>query len=112
VRGFAASTANAHLSTVQDFLRDALRRARALGTLECADIERFLARRSRTITRQTLQHIIAHLRGFLRYGFTAGVLPRRLDEIDTPRTYRDELPTAGDAVGASDGPAALGRPVQ
>jgi integrase/recombinase XerD len=92
VRGFVASTANAHLSTVRDFLRDALHGTRALERLEHADIERFLARRSRSITRQTLQHTIAHLRGFLRYGFTAGVLQRRLDEIDTPRTYRDELP--------------------
>lgn len=92
VRGFVAVTADAHLSTVRDFLSETLRGGRALETLDCADVERYLARRGRTITRQSLQHIIAHLRGFLRYGFTVGLLARRLDEIDTPRTYRDELP--------------------
>jgi site-specific recombinase XerD len=92
VRGFATNTANAHLSTVQDFLGNALRGARAVKALESSDVERYLAKRSRTITRQSLQHVIAHLRGFLRYGFTAGLLPRRLDEIDTPRTYRGEQP--------------------
>lgn len=92
VRGFAASTAEAHLSTVQDFLGHALRRGRALDTLDSTDVERYLARRSRVISRQTLQHIVAHLRGFLRYGFTVNLLPRRLDEIDTPRTYRAEQP--------------------
>jgi len=92
VRGFVPATADAHLFTVQDFLTEALRGGRALKTLESADVERYLARRSRMVTRQTLQHIIAHLRGFLRYGFSAALLPRRLDEIDTPRTYRDELP--------------------
>jgi site-specific recombinase XerD len=92
VRGFVPATADAHLFTLQDFLSEVLRGDRALKTLNSADVERYLARRSRMVTRQTLQHIIAHLRGFLRYGSSAGLLPQRLDEIDTPRTYRDELP--------------------
>ncbi|HWK32293.1 MAG TPA: tyrosine-type recombinase/integrase [Hyphomicrobium sp.] len=92
VRGFSAPTIEAHLFTVKDFLEETLRGGRALKALTFADVERYLARRSQTVTRQTLQHVIAHLRGFLRYGFSAGLLTRRLDEIDTPRTYRDELP--------------------
>lgn len=92
VRGFVKPTIEAHLFTVQEFLSDILRGGRALKTLEPVDVERYLARRSQTITRQTLQHVVAHLRGFLRYGFSSGLLLRRLDEIDTPRTYRDELP--------------------
>jgi integrase/recombinase XerD len=92
VRGFAAGTADAHLSTVQDFLEESLNRGGGLATLQFADIERYLAKRSRTITRQTLQHVIAHLRGFLRYGFATGLIHRPLDQIDTPRTYRAELP--------------------
>lgn len=92
VRGFAVSTVNAHLATVQDFLSEALRGGRAVKTLEAADVERYLAKRSRAITRQTLQHVIAHLRGFFRYGLSVGLLPRHLDEIDTPRTYRGEQP--------------------
>jgi integrase/recombinase XerD len=92
VRGFSVATVEAHLFTVKDFLDEILHGGHALKTLASADVDRYLARRSQTITRQTLQHVIAHLRGFLRYSFSAGLLPRRLDEIDTPRTYRDELP--------------------
>ena len=91
VRGFTDATAVAHLSTVREFLGTVFQ-GKAFNSLDSGDIEQFLAHRGRRITRQTLQHIIAHLRSFLRYGFTAGLLPRRLDEIDTPRTYRDELP--------------------
>ena len=36
--------------------------------------------------------MVAHLRAFLRYAFTRGIIPRRLDTIDTPRAYRGELP--------------------
>jgi site-specific recombinase XerD len=40
-----------------------------------------------------MQHVVAHLRSFLRYCHGRGYLPTRLDrEIDTPRTYRGELP--------------------
>lgn len=73
-------------------LSEALRPRCTLKTLESADIERYLARRSRIITCQTLEHVISHLRTSLRYSFTADLLPRRLDEIDSPRTYRDEMP--------------------
>lgn len=92
VRGFVIPTVEAHLFTVRDFLSETLCPRRTLKTLESADIERYLAQRSRRITRQTQEHVISHLRAFLRYCFTAHLLPRRLDEIDSPRTYRDELP--------------------
>lgn len=92
VRGFAVGTINAHLSTVQDFLGETLHGGRTVEALKSADVERYLAKRSRGITRHSLQHVIAHLRGFLRYGFSVGLLSRRLDEIDTPRTYRGEQP--------------------
>lgn len=92
VRGFAAHTIRAHLSTVRDFLAEAFCRGGRLDSLGPGDLDRFLARRGRTVNRQTLQHVVAHLRGFLRYGFSTGLLSRPLDEIDSPRTYRDELP--------------------
>lgn len=92
VRGFTAATTAEHLFTVRDFLGEALSRAEEFAGLEAADVERYVAQRGRTLTRQSLQHVIAHLRSFLRYAFSAGLLARRLDEIDTPRTYRGELP--------------------
>ena len=33
-----------------------------------------------------------HLRAFLRYAHDAGLVRERLDGLDTPRTYRGELP--------------------
>lgn len=42
--------------------------------------------------RQSLQHIVARLRAFLRFCFDQGELQERLDRIDAPRVYRDELP--------------------
>jgi integrase/recombinase XerD len=36
--------------------------------------------------------VVARLRGFVRYGFVHGMIPKQLDAIDTPRTYRGELP--------------------
>jgi len=58
-----------------------------------ADVERYLQFKSSSVTRQTLQHTVAHLRGFLRYSYERGYTRSRLDtRIDTPRTYRGELP--------------------
>ncbi|MER9001967.1 hypothetical protein NKH58_30170, partial [Mesorhizobium australicum] len=42
--------------------------------------------------RQTLQHKVAHLRAFLRFCGDRGKTARGLERIDTPRTYRGELP--------------------
>jgi site-specific recombinase XerD len=39
-----------------------------------------------------MQHVVARLRAFLRYAFAHGIVHKRLDTIDTPRTYRGELP--------------------
>jgi integrase len=36
--------------------------------------------------------VVAHLRAFLRYGIARRLIQAGLDAIDTPRTYRDELP--------------------
>ena len=92
VRGFSETTAGQHASTVSVFLRQSLRGGRDIDTLGSAHVERYLARKSRRLSRQSMQHVVAHLRAFLRYAFSAGLIRSRLDTIDTPRTYRDELP--------------------
>jgi integrase/recombinase XerD len=92
VRGFCETTVGQHQSTVSEFLRYALRGRRDIATLTGTHVERYLAQKSKRLTRQSLQHIIAHLRGFLRYAYAKGLIRERLDVIDTPRTYRDELP--------------------
>lgn len=91
VRGFRDSTVEQHRSTISEFLRNALPRG-DVTTLKSVHVERYLAEKSKQITRQSLQHVVAHMRAFLRYGLAAGLIGERLDVIDAPRTYRDELP--------------------
>ena len=92
VRGFAPATTAQHLSTVSDFLARMLEPMHALAVLTSAHVERYIAAKGAEVTRQTLQHTVAHLRAFLRYGFEQRLIPERLDTIDTPRTYRGEQP--------------------
>lgn len=44
------------------------------------------------MSRHSLQHVVAHLRCFLRFCHDQGKIGRPLDGIETPRTYRGELP--------------------
>lgn len=92
LRGFTSSTAAQHVSTIADFLARVLGPRESVGRLSGTDVERYLVLKSSEVTRQTLQHTVAHLRAFLRYGFDQHYIPARLDAIDTPRTYRGELP--------------------
>ncbi|WP_293025811.1 tyrosine-type recombinase/integrase [Pandoraea sp.] len=92
LRGFAVSTAAQHDSTLKDFLGRAMLPDRTLRTLGATDVENYIRLKSREVTRQTLQHVIAHLRAFLRYCEDRGDITPGLHCIDTPRTYRSELP--------------------
>ena len=88
--GLAATTTPTHQATASDFLAHALDATLALDALNAAHVERYVARKGAEVTRQTLYHAVAHLRAFLRYCFDRGLIPERLDEMDTPRTYRGE----------------------
>jgi site-specific recombinase XerD len=92
VRGFSRRTIGYHSSTVCQFLLSALGSRQNVESLTSAHIERYLFSKSKQITRQSMQHVVAHLRAFLRYGFAHGLIRERLDAIDMPRAYRDELP--------------------
>lgn len=92
VRGFADSTTAQHRSTVSEFLIRSLNSTQAVADLTSQHVDQYLAIKSRSITRQTLQHVVARLRAFLRYSFDLGLITKRLDRIDTPRAYRDEKP--------------------
>lgn len=78
--------------TVADFLARGLDAEQSLRVLTLADVERYVALRSREVSRHSLQHVVAYLRSFLRFCHDRGELGRRLDAIETPRTYRGELP--------------------
>lgn len=92
VRGFAASTIQHHESTLTEFLAEAPEPGSRLDQLSGDAVEQYLISKSKQVKRQSLQHIVAHLRAFLRYGYEHGAIAQRLDAIDTVRTYRGELP--------------------
>ena len=92
VRGLAASTADQHIATIKHFLAQALSADASLQDLSVLAIERFVAAEGRRMSRQSLQHLVARLRAFLRFCFEQDVMPERLDTIDAPRVYRGELP--------------------
>jgi integrase/recombinase XerD len=91
-RGFTASTVEQHLTTVADFLQRALGAGRPLRELTSRYTDEYVARRAGDVSRETLQHIVARLRAFFRYCDMQRLVRRRLDTIDTPRTYRGERP--------------------
>ena len=98
VRGFASSTVHQHCSTIAEFLTHLRYEAdpARLAVLTPNDIEAFVRRVGPRLARVSLQHVIAHLRAFLRFLAATGEAPVGLDtHIDTPRVYRGEqLPHA------------------
>jgi site-specific recombinase XerD len=92
LRGLSSSTIEQHLATVAEYLSQAVAPGSRAKDLSAESVEGFVGATGHRVSRQTLQHIVARLRAFLRYCYDHGVVRRRLDEIDTPRAYRDELP--------------------
>src|SRR5208282_1038150 len=92
VRGLSQQSLKQHGTTVADFLSRGLSSDRSLSGLTAADVEAFVQIKSRKKSHPSLQHIVAHLRAFLRYCGDHGEAPGGLDVIDTPRVYRGELP--------------------
>jgi integrase/recombinase XerD len=90
--GFADQTLKHHGSTVTDFLLRGVSAERGLAELTTADVEAYVKIKSKENSRQSLQHVVGHLRSFLRYCGNHGVVAAGLDVIDRPRVYRGELP--------------------
>lgn len=69
-----------------------------IGALTQSHIERFITSVSPRFGRGTLQHVVAHVRGLLRFLVMRGEVPVGLgSQIDTPRVYRlEKLPRALD----------------
>jgi integrase/recombinase XerD len=96
VRGFSISTVSSHRRTAECFLQHLKETGTAVGHLRGPHIESYIAKAGKRLSRGTLQHDIAALRGFLRFLTTDGRMPAGLDyPIDTPRLYRlEQLPRA------------------
>lgn len=92
VRGLSQSSRSHHAHSVADFLVRGVR-SRDLSAITQRDIEAFLVLRSRELARNSMQHEVGILRSFLRFCYDRDQLSSRLDQaIDTPRSYRHELP--------------------
>jgi integrase/recombinase XerD len=98
LRGLAPGTIADHLATVSEFLQfiATKRPAMSLGQLTPRELEAFVQQVAARVSRATLQHVVAHLRSFLRWLAAHGATPEGLgNQIDTPRVYRQEqLPRA------------------
>lgn len=96
VRGIGHSTTRSHLTTIARFLEHLVYATNhlRLATLDPNTIETFVCTAGKKYSRGSLQHVIAHVRGFLRFLKMKGVIPPGLDtQIDTPRIYRfEQLP--------------------
>lgn len=92
VRGFSRQSLQNHGRTVADFLSRGVPADRCLSAVTAADVEVFVQLKSKENSRQSLQHVVAHLRAFLRYCADHGEAPGGLHVIDMPRVYRGELP--------------------
>ncbi len=92
VRGLSHSTRTRHSRYISKFLVHAVGSPRALRRLTPLDVERFIAVRSRLVSRSSLLSEVGVLRAFLRYCHDRGhVASRVYEHIDTPVTYRGEL---------------------
>jgi integrase/recombinase XerD len=98
VRGCTHSTCGYHRRTVTEFLTHLgyEKSPTRLTALTGRDLESFVCAVGPRQTRGSLQHVVSHLRGFLRFLVSTGEIPPGLEkQIDTPRVYRGEqLPRA------------------
>jgi len=92
LRGLVNETIQHHDRTVADFLRRALPSRHALSSLTREDVEGYLVLKGKEVGRQYLQHVVAHLRAFLRYCHDRREIKLPLHVIDAPRAHLDELP--------------------
>lgn len=90
--GFAADTITGHVWQIGAFLQWALPKSEAIGTLNARHIEEYIEHRAPDLSRRSLRQTIDALRAFLRYCFDRGLIAQRLDEIERPVSFRDELP--------------------
>ena len=95
IRGFVSSTIHYHLFTTTQLLTHLFGEGHVpkFAELHINAIEDFLAQLASGLARGTVQHEVAHIRGFLRYLTMIGAIPAGLDaQIDTPRAYRPRPP--------------------
>jgi integrase len=96
VVGCGESTVHSHRIYVSRFLEFVgfEHDAGALNGLTSTNVDDFIGVCSKTLNRDSLQHVVGYLRAFLRFEYSHGALSVPLHErIDSPRVYRlEKLP--------------------
>lgn len=92
LRGLAPDTIKGQLWQISAFLSWALRGGESIGTLTARRVEEYVEHRAGSVSRRSLRQTIDTLRAFLRYCFDRRLIAQRLDEIERPVSFRDELP--------------------
>jgi integrase/recombinase XerD len=94
VRGLAAPTISLHRYTARCFLKHLDEEGVRLKMVQSAQIESYVTKAGKRLSRARLLHEISELRGFLRFLAKEGRAPEGLaSQIDTPRLYRlEQLP--------------------
>jgi integrase/recombinase XerD len=91
-RGLSLSTVDQHLSTINELVENVCGRSRNLAQLSRENVERFIDHTGSRLSRHSLQHTVAHLRSFLKFCSTRGLVKTQIDAIDAPSAHRGELP--------------------
>jgi integrase/recombinase XerD len=96
VRGFAASSISHHRYAARCFINHLESRKVPVDSIQPQDVEAYINKAGKRLSRASLQHEVAAARGFLRFLAAHGRAPVGLDrQIDTPRLYRlEQLPRA------------------
>ncbi|MDP2625382.1 MAG: tyrosine-type recombinase/integrase [Candidatus Rokubacteria bacterium] len=93
LRGLAPGTIRQHGTTAAQFLAhlDYQVAPERLAGVTASDVEAFVRETGKRLSRASLQHTVAQLRGFLRFLASHRRVAPDLDrQIDTPRVYRQE----------------------
>lgn len=93
IRGLSPTTVGHHQATIREFLQHLFKKDLAFqfASLRPDHIEGFIGSVAKRFNRCSLQHVIARVRGFLRFLTMQGDGPAHGDiPIDTPRLYRQE----------------------
>jgi integrase/recombinase XerD len=92
VRGLHPHTVSQYVDEVRSFLNATLANSSSMDSINVDDIERYVSRRSRSVSHHTLHYVVAQIHVFLDYCSERGVLPRPIQSIDLPRAFRRDQP--------------------
>jgi len=92
MRGLAFGTIGRYLWEISIFLRATLRGGEDVDALSIRRIERYIETRASRVTRRSMSRVVSCLRLFLRFCFDQRFVVARLDQIELPIIYRNEVP--------------------